>query len=76
MVQDVALRPRLFGFGRNLCPQMFQVVFPRFSDSYVLTALRCLPGLVRGLLLCLSFARINPTVNKRLETTCSLLSPV
>ncbi len=55
---------------------MLQVMLPRFADSYILTALRCLAGFVCGLLLCLSFTRINTAVNKRLETTRSFLSAV
>ncbi|KGS39427.1 hypothetical protein X976_4753 [Burkholderia pseudomallei MSHR7500] len=55
---------------------MLQVMHPRFADSYVLTALRCTPDFVCGLLLCLLFARINAAVNKRLETTGALLSLV
>lgn len=76
MVEDVSLRPRFFRFWRNSCSQMRQVMLPRFADSYILTALRCLAGFVCGLLLCLSFTWINTAVNKRLETTRSFLSPV
>ncbi len=73
MVEDVSLRPRLFRFRGNLRAKMLQVLFPCFADSHVLAVLGCLPSFVRCLLLGLMFPRIDAAVDKRLETSCSLL---